>query len=350
MAVTLKEVAQASGVNLTTASLVINNHPNAGKFSQATRRKILDTVDRLGYQPNAAARALVMQRTNNIGFVIPDNIEGKWKNPFYSALLNGICQGAIKENYNVLTFYCNMEEVDKFVFPQGIAGRNVDGLVLCRDINPDIIQKFEQLNIPFAKIGSIIGEGKTYAAYGPDMVKGLLMGLEYLSLNRHTRIAVMGTNNPHVKANHAKVSELIADSHLRGKLDIQYLYTKDYCCDYHSAGDFMDDYFGLPMAQRPTALLTNPQTCLAVIRKMRDYNLQCPKDLSIISIVDDDVFDYITPGITSLYFDNEKIGAYAAEKLIENIRSKGQIPLKNKMDFPVTLKIRESCKTLSNEE
>lgn len=350
MAVTLKEVARASGVNLTTASLVINNHPAAEKFTQATRKKILDTVERLGYQPNAAARALVMRRTNNIGFVIPDNIDGKWKNPFYASLLNGICQAAIKENYNVLTFYCNMEEVEKFVFPQGIASRNVDGLILCRDINPDIIRKFEQLNIPFAKIGSIAGAGKNYAAYGADMVRGLLMALEYLSLNRHCRVAIMGTNNPHVKSNHAQVNELIANSHLSGKIDIHYLYTKDYCCDYGSAGDFMDEYLGMPMERRPTALLTNPQTCLAIIRKMRDYNLRCPEDLSVISIFDDDVFDYITPGITSLYFDNEKIGTHAAEKLIENIRSKGQVPLKNKIDFPVTLKIRESCKKLSNEE
>ena len=58
--VTIYEVAKASGVSLATVSRVINNQSNV---TPETRKKVEDTIARLGYQPNALAQGLATNRT-----------------------------------------------------------------------------------------------------------------------------------------------------------------------------------------------------------------------------------------------------------------------------------------------
>ena len=50
--VTLREVAQEAGVSLKTASNVINH---SGRMADATREKVQDVIDRLGYRVNVSA-------------------------------------------------------------------------------------------------------------------------------------------------------------------------------------------------------------------------------------------------------------------------------------------------------
>lgn len=63
---TLNDVARISGVSHQTVSRVINQHPNV---SLATRERVLAVVEKLGYQPNRAARRLVTGKSNSIGLV-----------------------------------------------------------------------------------------------------------------------------------------------------------------------------------------------------------------------------------------------------------------------------------------
>ncbi|SHN42612.1 LacI family DNA-binding transcriptional regulator [Cryptosporangium aurantiacum] len=68
VAFTSKDVARLAGVSQSTVSYVMS-----GKrpISEETRRRVLDAIDRLTYEPNAGARALASQRTNVVGLVVP---------------------------------------------------------------------------------------------------------------------------------------------------------------------------------------------------------------------------------------------------------------------------------------
>lgn len=53
--VTLKEIAQMCGVTTSTVSNVLNNKPKVG---EATRKKVLEAVEKTGYQPNYFAQVI----------------------------------------------------------------------------------------------------------------------------------------------------------------------------------------------------------------------------------------------------------------------------------------------------
>lgn len=71
MTVTVKDVAREAGVSQATVSYVVNNNPGQ-KISAATRQRVLDAVEKLGYLPSEAARALRKGSSDTVLLLLPD--------------------------------------------------------------------------------------------------------------------------------------------------------------------------------------------------------------------------------------------------------------------------------------
>ncbi|WP_027946038.1 LacI family DNA-binding transcriptional regulator [Amycolatopsis taiwanensis] len=80
--ITLKDVAARAGVSRATASLVLRG---AGRVSDATRRRVFDTMDELGYVYHRGAAALRTQRTDVVGVLVTDIT-----NPFFAEMTLGL--------------------------------------------------------------------------------------------------------------------------------------------------------------------------------------------------------------------------------------------------------------------
>ena len=80
---TIKDIAKACGVSVSTVSRVLNDHPDV---SQSVRDRVRSTVERMGYIPNNSARDLVRSQSDNIGVVVrgQDNL-------FFSAMVKKSC-------------------------------------------------------------------------------------------------------------------------------------------------------------------------------------------------------------------------------------------------------------------
>jgi len=84
MSPTLEEVARLAGVSRSTVSRVINNHANV---RPEVRERLWQVAREVGYQPHAAARSLVTNRTHVIGMVIPEAVTTLFTDPFFPLLL-----------------------------------------------------------------------------------------------------------------------------------------------------------------------------------------------------------------------------------------------------------------------
>jgi DNA-binding LacI/PurR family transcriptional regulator len=93
------DVAKLSGVSKSTVSNVIRG---AGRVSDATRRRVLDSIEALGYRPNALARDLVRRRANTIGVLV-----GDLANTFYAGLVKLMEVQASQTAYT--TMVCNTD-------------------------------------------------------------------------------------------------------------------------------------------------------------------------------------------------------------------------------------------------
>ncbi|MEZ5164666.1 MAG: LacI family DNA-binding transcriptional regulator [Bifidobacterium adolescentis] len=81
---TLRDVAEAAGVSIATASWAVNDNRDV-QITESTRRKVRRAADELGYHHNALARGLARGRSDIIGFIS----DGVATSPFAGQVIQG---------------------------------------------------------------------------------------------------------------------------------------------------------------------------------------------------------------------------------------------------------------------
>ena len=79
---TLHDVAALARVSPRTVSRVVNGETG---FGEATRQRVLEAIEKVGYRPNLLARALITRRSGTVGLVVPEMID-----PFFAELGEGV--------------------------------------------------------------------------------------------------------------------------------------------------------------------------------------------------------------------------------------------------------------------
>jgi DNA-binding LacI/PurR family transcriptional regulator len=92
--ITLRALAEHVGLSRTTISMILNDVPEATRFPEETRQRVVESAERLGYRPNYFARALGKRRTCLIGVIAPDFGDG-----FEAAVLSGFQRHLLNTEY-----------------------------------------------------------------------------------------------------------------------------------------------------------------------------------------------------------------------------------------------------------
>jgi LacI family transcriptional regulator len=95
--ITLRELAERVGLSRTTISMILNDVPEATRFPEETRQRVVESAKRLGYRPNYFARSLGKRRTYLIGVIAPDFGDG-----FEAAVLSGFQRHLLNTGYTSL--------------------------------------------------------------------------------------------------------------------------------------------------------------------------------------------------------------------------------------------------------
>ena len=102
---TLHDVAALAGVSPRTVSRVVNDQ---GGFGEATRLRVLEAIEKVGYRPNMLARALVTRRTGTVGLVVPQMVD-----PFFAELVDGV-QAAVKASGRTMIIAKHDDDLAQF--------------------------------------------------------------------------------------------------------------------------------------------------------------------------------------------------------------------------------------------
>lgn len=188
----IRDVARAAGVSVTTVSYVLNNK---GSISEETRRRVLDTVERMSYRRNTAARSLRDAATRIIGYA--------WKTPTHDvhisllmeSFLHHVMQAVEEYDCRLLLFESHTnEEHELDVYKDLVGSGRMDGIILADPVRADKRVAFlsEQL-YPFVMFGRTQTElDNTTCWVDVDGFVGIYQATTHLIAQGHQRIAFVG--------------------------------------------------------------------------------------------------------------------------------------------------------------
>lgn len=119
--VSIYDIAKAGNVSVATVSNVLNGK---GRVSPATRSRITNLAQEMGYVPNLTAKSMRRQQTYTVGIITPDV-----SNEFHSSIVLEVETQLYEHGYT--SYICNSgnDRQRESAYIQNLVQRNVDGLM-----------------------------------------------------------------------------------------------------------------------------------------------------------------------------------------------------------------------------
>ena len=152
MKVTIKDVAKDAGVSPSTVSRVMSD---SSRIGAATKKKVRESIEKMGYTPNILARSLVRKETKIIGVVMPHEADSLFSNPFFIQAMKGISIAGESSDYHIMYAFGKDEESELKAVKKFTDSNIVDGICLLTVRKKDSCIKYlEEKKFPFVVIGT----------------------------------------------------------------------------------------------------------------------------------------------------------------------------------------------------
>ncbi len=309
--ITLKDVAKAAGVHLSTASRALD---------QATRRKISpDVVTRvetaaleLGYRPNAVAASLRRRRSEAVGLIIPDLM-----NPVFPPIINGVEETLREAGYALVIASNSGEGARHNDVTDAMLARQVDGLIVASaTLDDPVIDDLVRRRIPAVLINRRDLRGRNSSVINDD-AGGIEMAVAHLVGLGHRAIA------------HLAGPEKISTGSLRKQGFFASMRARDLPVDaarvieaeaFTRAAGRAATARLLACRPRPTAIVAaNDLLAIGCYDALREAGLSCPNDVSVTGFNDMPLMDVLAPPLTTARVAHYQMGAEAARLLLRHL-------------------------------
>jgi LacI family transcriptional regulator len=312
----LKDVAEAAGVHISTASRALNER-TAALLNPQTLERVRGAADGLGYRVNGMARALKTRRSMTIGMVVPDIT-----NPFFPPAVRGAEDVLDRAGYSLL-----LSSTDN---DMGKARRQVaamlegqaDGLLLAMAFREDpLVNALRAGGTPLVLVNRTIDRGGVSAVI-PDDFNGAVEAVEHLYALGHRRLAFVG--GPLSTSNGARRRSSFDETVLRlGLPEVAVLEASafDEAAGYAAAQTLLTEH------PRITGVVAgNDLVAVGIIVAAAERGRSCPADISVVGFNDMLLAGRLAPPLTTIRNPQYEVGARAAKLLMAQLAEPGRNP------------------------
>ncbi|MEU0480509.1 LacI family DNA-binding transcriptional regulator [Streptosporangium sp. NPDC006013] len=317
MAATIRDVARASGVHVSTVSRTFSA-PHL--VNAETRNRVLAVAEDLGYRPNRAARALTTGRTHNIGLIVADI-----SNPFFPPLIKAAQAQARARDYHVFVADTDEDPQVEEELIQTLA-KQVDGVLLCSPrLSNRVIERLHA-EVPFVVVNRRVKGMPTILM---DVGQGARLAVEHLTGLGHRRIALLSGPSGSWTSGEMRAAATAMDG-----VELVIL-----------GPNAPTERGGLAVAEEVIAsgvtgvLAYNDLVAIGLIEGLYERGVRVPDDISVVG-VDDIVAGRLNrPKLTSVAMPTAAAGRMAVDLLLQSF-DEGATPTLATLD--THLVVRES--------
>lgn len=328
MAATIKDVAEAAGVSITTVSHVLNNK---GRTSERVRQAVLNAVSKVGYKADPIARSMRTGKTSILGIVFrpSDAVSGSLAGTEYHIKLAGsAAAAALSQGYGLLHFP-DLKEGSLPPFP-------MDGcLIVAPHKNDPIVAFLEERGIPFVLADPDPGRPGLPLCVKRDDFGGMRQLLDHLADAGAERVAFFcGRDENSWLSEAARAYDEWNAEHGRKAFRHMLAETGGPANAYDLA---LTELTG---PGRPDALITaTSRFAQGVVQAIDELGLSMPEDIMLSTLSDSEIARGNRVPVTALNLHGELMGRKAIELLIDHLNGDSTSKTKN---VDATLLVRKS--------
>jgi DNA-binding LacI/PurR family transcriptional regulator len=310
--VTLRDVAQGSGVSITTVSRILNGRETGVPIREETRQRVLSVAAELGYKPNLLARGLRGSRSSLLGVIARDISD-----PFHIQILRGINAVSRERDYRLFLGHVDYRPDLALSYGSMFESSHADGIIVIGDIDggDDTLDQLANQHRYVIGVTDRTTRRQIPGIYA-DGVRGTHLALEHLWELGHRSIQCVSDNRTYDGRQRIDLYERFMRE--RGVADRIGVFITDQ--DPGPALELGRRMFSEWDGERPTALYaTSDTTAMGLMEAAYEANIRIPEDLSIVGFDDIDVAAFTIPPLTTISQDGVEMGRVAATLLFDMI-------------------------------
>lgn len=332
--ITIRDVALAAGVAISSVSRVLSNHPHV---SDALRTRVEAAARELGYRPNYVAHSLRRGTTASVGFLV-----GTISNPIVADLSAGASEVLAAAGYATLLVCTQNDPAADVDYLHFLNQRRVSGLLISSAANgpdDDLRDLLREMRLPAVLLDRRPLAAPHISAVYSDHAGGVQAAVAHLVAQGHTRIGLVGG------LEHFDPAAMRLAGYRRGieaaglgfNPDLVRAWGMGRDASYAATRDLMGAT--MPAAPPPTALIAGGNLILAgVLQALKELDVTIGRDLALVGCDDTDLTRLHTPSITVIARDLAAVGRVAAATLLKTIEQGDA----ETIILPTRLEVRES--------
>ncbi|MBZ0300672.1 MAG: LacI family DNA-binding transcriptional regulator [Anaerolineae bacterium] len=319
---TIQDIARRAGVGTTTVSRVLNGHPYV---SEATRQKVLNAIEDLGYRPSFSAQHMRTRTSRLIGFLAADVAT----TPYAVDMIRGAYDACWNQEHVLLVISTgeNMEMAEAAV--EVLLGRQVEGIVCAAMYHRPIHLPDNSRHIPTVLANCFVPD-RSLPSVVPDEVQGGHDAITFALRKGHTRIGFINLS-PHtngggpVPASKGRLQgyrEALEQAGIPYDEHLVKHTNETPRANYHLTQEL------LALPDPPTAIFCgNDRTAMGCYGALAQMGLRIPDDVAVISFDDQiDIASGLWPPLTSMRLPHYEMGRWAVDYLLRHVQAEDALP------------------------
>lgn len=332
--VTIREVAEASGVSIQTVSRVLNERPDV---AVSTRARVEAVIEELGYEPNVQAQGLVTQRKTSIGFVTSGlDYVG------VGNTLEGVAVSCEKRGFGLLlktvppTDHEALTEAIRFFIRRGVLGVIV--LLPRLHLGDYVASKHFLTKMPHIIFLRSQGHDD-FTTVTVDSEKGARLATQHLLDGGRTKVG-------HIAGGH-RVNWFESQARFAGwkqaLVGAGHTPESAHVVEGDWSSQSGEDAFEKLLANYPdldSVFVANDQMALGVLAVCHKRGIRVPEDVAVVGFDNLDEAAQYSPPLTTVAQPLADLGRVAVEQLLREVDDESLTPALRVLD--VELVVRES--------
>ena len=313
--ITIYDVAREADVSMATVSRVVNGNPNV---KPATRKKVLEVIERLDYRPNAVARGLASKKTTTVGVIIPDV-----SNMFFASLARGIDDIATMYKYNIIFANSDGDNLKEVHVLNNLLAKQVDGIIFMgHHITDEIRGEFSRSKTPVVLAGSIDPDNQV-GSVNIDYQAATKEAVQILVKNGHKDIAFVSGALIDPINGHARLG-----GYKQALEEAGIAYNEGLI--FEAPYSFRD---GLRLVERlrnsgaTAAFISDDELAVGILDGLLDAGVKVPEEFEIITSNNSLLTDVVRPKLTTITQPLYDMGAVAM-RLLTKLMNKEEVEQK----------------------